>query len=62
MKARLFKIIIAAQFDQDVDETALAENVMKSLQNPLIPSGAAKVMVQPIDAQTNQAIPISSLN
>lgn len=62
MKARLFKIIIAAQFDQDVDEATLADNVMKSLQNPLIPTGAAKVFVQPIDAVTHQGIPINQLN
>ena len=62
MKSRLFKIVIAAEFESDVDEASLAEGIMQALRSPSVPAGQAKVMVQPLDPKLLAPIPISSLN
>lgn len=56
MKARLFKIVIAAEFEHDVDVNQVGDIIMKALQTPGVPSGRAKVMAAPIDPLTLEPI------
>lgn len=46
MKSRLFKIVIAAEFDQEYDHTIVADAVMQALQTEGIPRGRARVVAE----------------
>lgn len=62
MKARLFKIVIAVEFDQEQDEVTVADGIMQALQSPTVPAGAAQVVAVPIEAVTLSREQLGALN
>lgn len=46
MKSRLFKIIIAAEFEVEQDHITVAEAVLRSLATPGVPCGTARVVAE----------------
>jgi hypothetical protein len=51
MKSRLFKVIIAAEFEQEFDEDEMSSRIMQALQTAAIPRGRAQVLAEAIPAQ-----------
>lgn len=52
MKARLYKIVIAAEFDDEQEIDIVADAVVRSLQSPDVPAGHARVQAVPLDPMT----------
>lgn len=52
MKARLYKIVIAAEFEDEQEVALIADAVMRSLQSPGVPVGRARVQAVPLDPRT----------
>ena len=48
MKSRHYKIVIVAQFDEDVDEAELPGRIMQDLQHEPIPKGWCQVSSMPL--------------
>lgn len=48
MRTRLYKIVIAAEFEDEQDEGVIADIVMRSLQHAEVPRGRAQVVALPI--------------
>jgi hypothetical protein len=59
VKSRLFKIVIAAEFEEDIDHHDVNDIIMMALRTPGIPSGRAKVVTSPIDTLTCEPIPVN---
>lgn len=51
MKARIFKIVIAAEFEDEVDERIVSDGIMKALQCEAVPRGRAQVLSQAIPTE-----------
>lgn len=57
MKSRVFKIIIAAEFDEEQDVALVSEVIMRSLQHPGVPTGRCQVLAIPMTLEQVQKLP-----
>ena len=62
MKSRTFKIVIAAQFDDEQDEADISARVMQALQTEGIPRGRAQVVAMPVTVAPMSKTQLSALN
>lgn len=46
MKSRLFKVIIAAEFEDEHDHRIIADAIMRALQSEGVPRGRAQVLAE----------------
>lgn len=60
MKSRLFRIIIAAEFEQEQDHASVADAVLKSLATEGIPRGTARVVAEALPEE-NYRLPREAL-
>lgn len=61
MKSRLFKIIIAAEFETEHDHAHIADAVMRALATDGIPRGAARVVAEALPEE-NYRLPREALD